>query len=118
MIRRSALWPHVYLRSNALRVTIASDGRNMDRVSADGRLDLMGAGFELPVPLRERPRRVLSRDQRLDLTRDRAPAPFERSIDVLFSRLRRKMELDPREAVRVKSMQSGGYRFSPEVKSV
>jgi two-component system, OmpR family, response regulator len=72
----------------------------------------------LPVPLRERPRRVLSRDQRLDLTRDRAPAPFERSIDVLFSRLRRKMELDPREAVRVKSMQSGGYRFSPEVKSV
>jgi hypothetical protein len=28
------------------------------------------------------------------------------------------MELDPREAVRVKSMQSGGYRFSPEVKSV
>jgi hypothetical protein len=44
MIRRSALWPHVYLRSNALRVTIASDGRNMDRVSGDGRLDLMGAG--------------------------------------------------------------------------
>jgi two-component system OmpR family response regulator len=81
------------------------------------RVPLTGAEFELLVALCERPRRVLSRDQLLDLTQGRAAAPFERSIDVLISRLRQKMEVDPRDPMLIKTIRSGGYLFTPEVNS-
>ncbi len=80
-------------------------------------MPLTGAEFELLVALCERPRRVLSRDQLLDLTQGRAAAPFERSIDVLISRLRQKMEMDPRDPMLIKTIRSGGYLFTPEVNS-
>jgi two-component system, OmpR family, response regulator len=79
------------------------------------RVPLTGAEFELLVALCERPRRVLSRDQLLDLTQGRAAGPFERSIDVLISRLRQKMETDPRDPMLIKTIRSGGYLFTPEV---
>jgi two-component system OmpR family response regulator len=81
------------------------------------RVPLTGAEFELLVALCERPRRVLSRDQLLDLTQGRAAGPFERSIDVLISRLRQKMETDPRDPMLIKTIRSGGYLFTPEVNS-
>jgi two-component system, OmpR family, response regulator len=81
------------------------------------RVPLTGAEFELLAALCERPRRVLSREQLLDLTQGRAAAPFERSIDVLISRLRQKMESDPRDPMLIKTIRSGGYLFSPEVQS-
>jgi two-component system OmpR family response regulator len=81
------------------------------------RVPLTGAEFELLVALCERPRRVLSCDQLLDLTQGRAAAPFERSIDVLISRLRQKMEVDPRDPMLIKTIRSGGYLFTPEVNS-
>ena len=80
-------------------------------------MPLTGAEFELPLALCERPRRILSRDQLLDLTQGRAAAPFERSIDVLISRLRQKMETNPRDPMLIKTIRSGGYLFSAEVKS-
>ena len=51
--------------------------------------------YELLLVLVERPQRVLSRDQLLDLARGRAAAAFDRSIDTQVSRLRKKLELDP-----------------------
>jgi two-component system, OmpR family, response regulator len=87
-------------------------------LNPDGvRVPLTGAEFELLLALCERPRRILSRDQLLDLTQGRAAAPFERSIDVLISRLRQKMETDPRDPMLIKTIRSGGYLFSAEVKS-
>jgi two-component system, OmpR family, response regulator len=84
---------------------------------ADGaRVALTGAELDLLLVFCERPRRVLSRDQLIDLTKGRVAGPFERSIDVLVSRLRQKMEKDPREPTLIQTIRSGGYLFSPEVK--
>jgi two-component system OmpR family response regulator len=99
------------------------DGWRLDRHTrqlhnADGaRVALTGAEFDLLLVFCERPRRVLRRDQLIDLTQGRAANPFERSIDILVSRLRQKVEKDPKEPVLFQTIRSGGYMFSPEVKS-
>jgi two-component system OmpR family response regulator len=79
------------------------------------RVPLTGAEFDLLQTFCKRPGRVLSRDQLLDLTRGRAAAPFDRSIDVLVSRLRQKIERDPRDPELIMTVRSGGYMFTPEV---
>ena len=63
----------------------------------------------------ERPGRVLSRDQLIEYKQGRAAGPFERSIDVLVSRLRQKIEADPRDPELIKTIRSGGYLFTPPV---
>ncbi len=76
---------------------------------------LSGGEFDLLLAFVQRPRRVLSRDQLLDLARGRAAAPFDRSIDTQVSRLRRKIEPDPREPRLIKTVWGEGYVFTPEV---
>ena len=73
------------------------------------------AEFYLLVALCQRPRRVLSRDRLIDLTQGRTAGPFERSIDVLVSRLRQKLERDPRDPLLIQTVRWGGYMFTPEV---
>ena len=58
---------------------------------------------------------VLSRDQLLDLTVGRAAEIFDRSIDNQVSRLRRKIELDPKTPILIKTHWGGGYSFTAEV---
>lgn len=60
--------------------------------------------------------RVLSRDQLLDLTQGRTAAPFDRAIDTQVSRLRRKIEADPKTPELIKTVWGGGYVFTPSVK--
>ena len=79
------------------------------------RVSITGAEFDLLHALCLRPGRVLSRDQLLDLTQGRAAGPFERSIDVLISRIRQKIERDPRNPEIIRTIRSGGYLFTPEV---
>ncbi|MFZ1429956.1 MAG: response regulator [Geminicoccaceae bacterium] len=62
-----------------------------------------------------RPGMVLTRDQLLDLTRGREAVVFDRSIDNQVSRLRRKIELDPRRPQLIKTHWGGGYSFAAEV---
>jgi two-component system OmpR family response regulator len=59
----------------------------------------------------------LTRDQLLDLSRGRAATSFDRSIDVLISRLRRKIEDDPKEPALIRTVRSGGYVFSAVITS-
>ncbi len=70
---------------------------------------------QLLVALLERPGMVLSRDQLLDLTRGRRAAPFDRAVDNQVSRLRRKMERDPKNPRLLVTVWGGGYRFTGEV---
>lgn len=84
---------------------------NPDKV----RVTVTGAEFDLLRVLCERPGRVLARDALLDLTQGRAASPFERSIDILISRLRQKIEREPREPELIKTIRSGGYLFTPAV---
>ena len=99
------------------------DGWRLDRHrrqlhNADGaRVALTGAEFDLLLVFCERPRQVLRRDQLIDLTQGRIANPFERSVDILVSRLRQKMEKDSKEPVLFQTIRSGGYMFSSEVKS-
>ncbi len=82
----------------------------------DGASVVLTAGeFELLAALVERPRRVMSREQLLDLTRGREAAPFDRSIDVQISRLRRKIETDPAKPELIKTVRNGGYVFAAAV---
>ncbi len=82
----------------------------------DGVLVPLTAGeFELLVAFAERPKRVLSRDQLLDLTKGRTAAPFDRSVDVQLSRLRRKIEVDPKHPALIKTVRGGGYLLACDV---
>ena len=82
------------------------------------RVAMTSAEFDLLRTFCERPGRVLSRDSLLDLTQGRNAGSFERSIDVLVSRIRRKIEPDPQEATLIKTVRSGGYVFTPRVEPV
>ena len=67
----------------------------------------------------ERPDRVLSRDQLLDIARgksadsfDRSIDSFDRSIDILVSRLRQKLDDDPRQPSMLKTIHGEGYMLT------
>ncbi len=79
------------------------------------RIALTGAEFDLLLVLCEHPGRVLSREQIVDLTQGRQTGPFERSVDVLISRLRQKIERNPRDPDFIQTVRSSGYLFAPEV---
>jgi two-component system, OmpR family, response regulator len=85
-------------------------------IGADGvAIPLSTAEFLLLSALLAHPRRVLSRDQLLDLTRGRNATPFDRSIDNQVSRLRKKVEADPKEPTLIKTVWGGGYMLTAEV---
>jgi len=84
--------------------------------TADGVLTPLTAGeLDLLAALAEHPRRVLSRDQLLDLTKGRSALPFDRAIDVQISRLRRRIEADPKAPAIIKTVRGGGYIFACDV---
>jgi two-component system, OmpR family, response regulator len=84
----------------------------------DAMVPLRAAEFDLLLAFAERPQRVLSRDQLLDLSRGRSASGFDRSIDVQVSRLRRKIEPDPKEPTLIKTVRSGGYILATNVVTV
>ncbi|MGD0105769.1 MAG: response regulator [Rhodopila sp.] len=63
----------------------------------------------------QHPRKVLSRDDLLDLLHGRAAAVFDRSVDVQISRLRRKIETNLKDPTFIKTVRYGGYFFTPQV---
>jgi two-component system phosphate regulon response regulator OmpR len=71
--------------------------------------------FDLLKALVERPNQVLSRDQLLTLTRKREWEPFDRSIDILIGRLRRKVEQDPDRPSAIRTVRGAGYMYVPPV---
>jgi len=81
------------------------------------RVALTSGEFDLLIAFCQHPRRVLTRDQLLDLTQGRAAVVFDRSIDIQVSRLRRKIEADPKEPELIKTVRAGGYFFTPDVRS-
>jgi two-component system OmpR family response regulator len=59
---------------------------------------------------------VLTRDQLLDLTTRKESQPFDRSVDNQISRLRKKLEVDPKNPTIVKTVWGGGYVLSANVR--
>ncbi|MBA1243634.1 response regulator [Pseudomonas japonica] len=80
--------------------------------SAEGLVvPLSNAEFRLLWVFLERPRRVLSREQLLDAARGRSIEAFDRSIDLLVSRLRQKLGDDPKAPQLIKTVRGEGYLF-------
>jgi two-component system OmpR family response regulator len=71
--------------------------------------------YNLLLALVQRPRQVLTRDQLLDLTQGREAAAFDRAIDNQISRLRKKIEPDPKNPDLIKTVWGGGYTLAAEV---
>lgn len=84
------------------------------RSAEDVVVNLSGGEFNLLRTLVERPRRVLSRDQLLDLARGPGAEAFDRSIDVQISRLRKKMT-DAGGADPIVTVRGEGYMFDARV---
>jgi two-component system OmpR family response regulator len=63
----------------------------------------------------EHPQRVLTRDQLIDFARGSSHVAYDRSIDVQVSRLRYKIEQDPKNPLLIRTVRNGGYLFAPPV---
>jgi two-component system OmpR family response regulator len=76
------------------------------------RVAMTSAEFDLLLAFCRNPGRVLSREQLLELTHGGLAGPVERSIDVHVSRVRQKIEADPRDPTLIKTVRLGGYIFT------
>lgn len=85
-------------------------------VIGDGgeQVSLTGAEFDLLMAFLERPGRVLSRDQLIEITKGRSGDAFDRSVDVTISRVRRKLSLAGSGNI-LRTMRNGGYQLTVPV---
>ncbi len=119
VLRRAAALPHAEKAAGPMRFA----GWQLDPVvrelhsPAGVRVILTGGEFDLLLAFCLHANRTLTRDQLLDLTQGRGTEAVTRSIDILVSRIRRKIEEDPRDPVFIKTVRSGGYVFTPAVES-
>lgn len=79
---------------------------------------LSGAEFRLLRVLLEHPHRVFSRDQLLELTNGREAILFDRSIDVLVGRLRKRLRDDGKEPALIKTVRGEGYVLAASVEAL
>jgi len=80
--------------------------------------DVGAAEYRLLLALVSRPGLVLTRDQLLDITAGRQAQMFDRSIDNLISRLRRRIETDPQHPSLIKTVRGGGYVCAVPVEKI
>ena len=86
--------------------------------NSDGVIVPLSTGeFNLLMTFIRHPGHVLNRDQLIDLMHGRESTPFDRSIDTQVSRLRKKLEIDPRNPEIIKTVWGGGYVFTPAISS-
>ncbi len=120
VLRRAAAMP---ARPDTPVTPMRFDGWHIDparrelRDPAGARVILTGAEFDLLLAFCHHPRRTLNRDQLLDLSQGRGGGPLDRGIDILVSRIRRKIESNPRDPQTIKTVRSGGYIFTPAIEA-
>ncbi|WBL78493.1 response regulator [Bradyrhizobium xenonodulans] len=101
------------------RFVVDLDARSVETLDAETEaLQLTSAEFDLLGCFVQRPRRVLTRDQILDWTRGRSAEPFDRTVDMLISRLRRKLDGASPGSNLITTVRNGGYLFTATVKQV
>src|SRR5262245_11278940 len=92
-----------------------SPSRRELKAPDDTLVSLTAGELDLLVAFVRNPGIVLTRDRLLDLTKGRSAGPFDRSVDVQLSRLRRKLEADPQNPQLIKTVRHGGYLFAVNV---
>jgi DNA-binding response OmpR family regulator len=93
------------------------DARRLETESGKP-IALTSAEFDMLACFVVRPRRVLSRDQLLDWTRGRDADPFDRTIDMTISRLRKKVEAAAPGLNLITTVRNNGYLFVPAVRQL
>lgn len=94
--------------------TLDLASRNL--IGADGVVIALSTGeFRLLHLLADSPNRVFSRDQLMDTLAGREAGPFDRTIDVMISRLRRRLNDDARDPELIKTVRSEGYMLATRV---
>jgi DNA-binding response OmpR family regulator len=98
------------------RVMVDRAGRRL--LGSDGGEEPVTAmEFDLIEAFLDNPYRVLSRDRLLDLAHRKNDDPFDRSIDIRITRLRKKIEEDPSKPQTIKTVRGAGYIYSPARKT-
>ncbi|MDR3044841.1 MAG: response regulator [Desulfovibrio sp.] len=123
VLRRARALPENIAKAEpeAMSRTIRFAGWTLDTVprhlvAPDGVVvNLSGAEYRLLRVFLNYPNRVMSRDQLLDLTQGRAAEAFDRSIDVLVSRLRTRLRDNGREPQIIKTVRGDGYYLATDV---
>jgi two-component system OmpR family response regulator len=80
-------------------------------------VSLTSTEFELLLAFLTNPNAVLTREDLLKLVQGRGADVYDRAIDTLISRLRKKIEANPKEPKLIKTIWGGGYQFSCEVRN-
>ncbi len=78
-------------------------------------ISLSTAEYDLLITFLSHPLETLSRDKLLDLARGRTAQVFDRSIDTLVSRLRKKLKTNAENTEFIKTVWGGGYCFTADV---
>ncbi|WP_370868861.1 response regulator transcription factor [Ectorhizobium quercum] len=82
---------------------------------SNARVALTTTEFDLLLAFCRNPGRIITREELLTLTHSGLAGPIERSVDVQISRLRQKIESDPKEPMLLKTVRLGGYLFTAAV---
>jgi DNA-binding response OmpR family regulator len=77
--------------------------------------ELTTSEFNLLQAFVQRPHRVLTRDDIMDLLKGHDWSPLDRSVDNLGARLRKKIETDPERPFLIKTVRGAGYMFTADV---
>ena len=86
--------------------------------ASSARVAVTTTEFDLLLAFCRNPGRIITREELLSLTHTGLAGPIERSIDVHISRLRQKIETDPRNPVLLQTVRLGGYVFTAMVEQV
>jgi len=78
-------------------------------------VEISGAEYAVLLAFLEHPQRVMTRDRILELSRNRIGEVFDRSVDVLVSRLRRKLGAPEEASELIKTVRGAGYLFAADV---
>ncbi|MGY9106115.1 MAG: winged helix-turn-helix domain-containing protein, partial [Alphaproteobacteria bacterium] len=78
-------------------------------------VSLTSSEFSLLRCFVSNPQRVMTRDRLMEFVYQRDYEPYDRSIDVLITRLRRKLEVEPKLPTLIKTVRGSGYLFAAEV---
>ncbi len=122
VLRRTRMLPP-NLQSPETARFIDFDGWRLDTharhlLDASGTLvSLTAAEYRLLRVFTDFPQRVLTREQLLSLTQGRDADPFNRSIDILISRLRHRLRDEARESRYIKTVRNEGYVFCRAVQA-
>ncbi|WP_428773875.1 response regulator [Vibrio sp.] len=121
VLRRHFAIPNVNERSSVSPLNYAFSGWSLNTTSRElinpqgALVSLTSTEFELLLAFVTHPNVVLKREDLLKLVQGRGADVYDRAVDTLISRLRKKIEVDSKAPRLIKTIWGGGYQFSCEV---